>query len=173
MNVPCDGTDYYYKGSDQTDDPVLGYLCEAKPLKSSSGEWCHWPFIHNNVKYTSCSMVPVPGFNPDGKPWCATEVNSDNTVIPGKWVICEDEREIIYDGSGAGLKCPLPFLYNGIYFDYCTRKSNVKPVGFNDFYWCPNPRQVGDDNLYTTGNSIGKCTDILLPPGNNGKVYKY
>lgn len=79
--------------------------------------------------------------------------------------MCEDEREIIYDGSGAGYKCPMPFLYNNIYFDYCTRKSSTSPFGFNDYYWCPDPRSVEADNLYTAGDPIGKCTSILVPEG--------
>ena len=79
--------------------------------------------------------------------------------------MCEDEREIIYDGSGAGHKCPMPFLYDNIYFDYCTRKSNTSPFGFNDYYWCPDPRSVEADNLYTAGDPVGKCTSILVPEG--------
>ena len=93
------------------------------------------------------------------------QVNEDSTVIAGKWVMCEDEREIIYDGSGAGHKCPMPFLYDNIYFDYCTRKSNTSPFGFNDYYWCPDPRSVEADNLYTAGDPVGKCTSILVPEG--------
>ena len=75
INLPCNQADYFtapdYSGNDK---PGLSYLCEAKPLKSGSNTYCHFPFVYNNVQYTSCSMEPISGFNPNGKPWCATEV---------------------------------------------------------------------------------------------------
>ena len=75
INLPCKQADYFtapdYSGNDK---PGLSYLCEAKPLKSGSNTYCHFPFVYNNVQYTSCSMEPISGFNPNGKPWCATEV---------------------------------------------------------------------------------------------------
>ena len=166
QNVPCNGSTFFTATEDSTSDPILGYLCEAKPLKDKNNIYCHLPFYYNGIRYTSCSLEPVPGFNPNGKPWCAIEVDSDQNAVPGKWIMCEDEREIIYDGDGAGYKCPMPFLYDRIYYDYCTRKSTTSPIGFNDFYWCPDPNHVGENNLYTAGDPVGKCTEILEPPYN-------
>ncbi len=72
-------------------------------------------------------------------PILSHQVTSTGVVVSGKWGLCQDERTIIYDGSGAGSFCPMPFLYNRQYFDTCTRKSSVQSTGFENYFWCPNP----------------------------------
>jgi hypothetical protein len=48
-------------------------------------------------------------------------VSSNGLVVLGKWALCQDERTIIVDASGAGNFCPMPFLYNRQIYDTCTR----------------------------------------------------
>lgn len=167
MNVPC-GDENYYFGNVVTGitEPTLGYVCEARVLKSAnSSETCYFPFVYQGDTYTSCSMKIVYEFNPAGKPWCATAVDQNSVVLPGKWIICEDERQIIYDGSGAGFQCPMPFIFNRVHFDFCTKKKPDGSAGFADYYWCPDPNFVNDSNEYTANEPIGKCTEFLYPKG--------
>ena len=95
-------------------------------------------------------------------------MSSTGVVLTGKAALCQDERTIIYDGSGAGNFCPMPFLYNREYYDTCTRKSSSQPIGFENFYWCPNPKSVNltQQNLFIANGSIGKCNNFLIPSGN-------
>jgi len=166
-NVPCASQTFYSDGQTNFNLPGLGYICEARPIHSHDGnKLCHFPFDYQQQTYTSCSNKPVAGFNPEGKPWCATEVTANGIVVAGKWTLCQDERTIIYKGSGAGYFCPMPFIYDRVYFDYCSRKNIVGPDGFSPFYWCPDPNHVGANNEYTAGNTIGECTEFLYPPGN-------
>jgi len=111
-------------------------------------------------------MKPVASFNPDGHPWCPTQVDSELNVMAGKWILCEDERAIIYDGSGAGFQCPIPFIINRVHYDYCTKKKKDGGSGNEEFYWCPDPNYVLPDNVYNISSPIGKCTTFLFPPGN-------
>ena len=41
-----------------------------------------------------------------------SQVDANGVVVTNKWAFCQDERTLIYDGSGAGTFCPMPFLYN-------------------------------------------------------------
>ena len=75
------------------------------------GEMCHFPFKHKNVVYTSCSYVNIPGFNMNGEPWCATQVESDGiSVKEHKWSLCQDERSLILDGDGKLFSIHLNYL---------------------------------------------------------------
>ena len=96
------------------------------------------------------------------------QVSPSGLVVIGKWALCQDERTIIYDGSGAGQFCPMPFLYNHQFFDTCTRKNSNLSLGLEPFYWCPNPNSVdpSQQNLFTPGGNIGKCNTFLFPQGN-------
>ena len=167
LNIPCQGD--YYKGPPaesklNSDYKTLSYLCEAKIIKAlDSNEICHFPFWYQGVKHTSCSYRPVPGFNPDGKPWCATEVTEDGTVVSGQWILCEDERQIIVDESGAGYRCPMPFVHDRIFYDYCTRQKHDGTPGREAFYWCPDPNYIVNGNEYNMSQPIGKCPEFLIP----------
>ena len=171
LNIPCFGDDLYYKGTPTESklEPAattktLSYLCEAKPIKAlDSNEICHFPFWYQGVKHTSCSYRSVPNFNPDGKPWCATEVTEDGTVVSGQWILCEDERQIIVDESGAGYRCPMPFVYDRIFYDSCTRQKHDGTPGREAFYWCPDPNYIVNGNEYNTSEPIGKCPEFLIP----------
>lgn len=165
MNVPCGGQDYFF-GPTVTDanEPTLGYLCEARVIKTLvSGETCVFPFVFDNVTYTSCSMVDIGQF--EGKPWCATQVDANKNVVFGKWSLCQDERKIIYDGDGAGYACPIPFILDRVMYDFCTRTKPDLSPGFADYFWCPDPNFVTAENEYSAPNPIGKCTDFLIPIG--------
>ena len=61
------------------------------------------------------------------------KVDENNNVIPGNWVLCEDERKIIYDWSGAGYFCPIPFVYDRVVYDACTRLPPDDSPGKNSF----------------------------------------
>jgi hypothetical protein len=172
VNVPCEETAYYYDGSDDT-KTALAYICEARVIRSkTSTDMCHFPFEFQNTIFTSCSTKPVATFNPDGKPWCATNVGSTGVVVVNKWTLCQDEREIIYKESGAGYYCPMPFIYDRIYYDYCTRRNSEADEGFADFYWCPNPNMVDANNKYNQSYPIGRCTQYLFPPGTSQYNFK-
>jgi len=89
-------------------------------------------------------------------------------INSGKVALCQDERTIIVSGNGAGYFCPMPFFYNRIYFDTCTRKSSTSVQGLELFYWCPDPRATNNTpiaNTFTMGSNIGQCTDFLIPQG--------
>ena len=75
----------------------------------------------------------------------------------------------IFIGLGAGSFCPLPFTYNRVHYDHCTRaKLDGTQNEVEDFYWCPSPFDVDKDNgnLFQTNGKAGKCYDFLKPPGN-------
>ena len=95
------------------------------------------------------------------------QITSSGNAVTGKWGLCQDERDIIYDGSGAGQFCPMPFLYNREYYDTCTKKSASQPTGQETFYWCPNPNSVNvaQQNLFLAGGQFGKCNNFRIPPG--------
>ena len=67
---------------------------------------CHFPFIYQNVTYSSCAHGIRNGsngepWNLNGEPWCATRVDEDGlTVKRNKWSLCQDERSLILDGTG-------------------------------------------------------------------------
>ena len=52
------------------------------------------------------------------------------------------------------------------------RKSSTVPIGFEDFYWCPDPKAVdsSQQNLFTAGGNIGKCNNYLIPFGEQYKT---
>jgi hypothetical protein len=173
VNVPCNGTsdftngtNYFTNGTDVT-KPGLGYICEARVITSkTSQELCHFPFSYQQVTYDSCSNKPVASFNPEGKPWCAIQVSQDGIVMNTRWTLCQDERTIIYDGSGDGYFCPMPFIYDRVYYDYCAKKSHDGLARYENFYWCPDPRTNSTNDVYVyQGGYIGRCTEFLFPSG--------
>ena len=69
----------------------------------------------------------------------------------------------------------MPFVFNRVYYDHCTRTKTDGTAGVESFYWCPSPSDVTkvdlfDDNLidsiFTANGKYGKCYDYLKPPGN-------
>ena len=88
-------------------------------------------------------------------------------VTTGKWALCQDEKTIIYDGKGAGNFCPMPFLYNRQFYETCTKKSSTQQLGFETYFWCPDPSSVNisQQNLFLSGGRIGKCNNFLIPEG--------
>ena len=56
----------------------------------------------------------------------------------------------------------------GVYYDYCTRKKHDGTDGYTNYFWCPNPNDVDDQNTFSMdeGDTIGECTEFLYPPGN-------
>ena len=69
-------------------------------------------------------------------------------------------------GMESNTFCPMPFLYDGVHFDYCTKKK-IDGEGYEDFYWCPQPSFLDDKNTFSVeeGDERGKCTEHLYPPG--------
>jgi hypothetical protein len=165
LNVPCDNSTYFTDGNNMS-KPGLGYLCETRVITSKvTKELCHFPFTYQQVTFDSCSTKPVANFNPEGEPWCATKVSPDGNVMNYQWALCQDERTIIYDGSGDGYFCPMPFIYDRVYFDYCTRKSHDGASRYEKQFWCPDPRVVTANNVFNQGDDLGNCTEFLHPPG--------
>ena len=168
-NVPCDG---FHDGANMTlasSVTNLGYLCESRPIrsvKSSDGapEWnmCHFPFTYQGVQYDSCVLEQV-----HQKPWCATTVDGDNDNEMVAWGFCQDEREIIYSGSGAGSFCPLPFIHDGSFYDTCTKLAKDGATGvFEEFYWCPAPDHVDPEGQFALDGDVGKCLQFAYPERN-------
>ncbi len=165
QNTPCNEAGYYSDGVDDT-KPGLGYVCEARVIHDvTRTTTCHFPFIHNGVKYTSCSREPVTDLNPDGEPWCTTEVDDNGEAIEDKMILCQDEGNIIFHHYGVGTFCEMPFLRDRVYHDYCTRKSSSGPDGVTDNYWCPVPEFYDPGNTYVFGRNMGYCTEYIYPPG--------
>ena len=55
-----------------------------------------------------------------------------------------------------------------MYYDNCTRKNHDGTDGYTNYFWCPNPNDVDDQNTFSMdeGDTIGECTEFLYPPGN-------
>lgn len=160
---PYDCAQEFNDGSDTS--AALGYICEARHIKTKDSDIvCVFPFVYNNVTHDSCAFDINEDLESNGLPWCATDVHEDKT--PKKTAFCQDERELIIEKDGSGNFCPLPFLFNGVWYDYCTRKDPTSETKFVDYFWCPDPSAVNDTNEYISGNSVGKCPDFLKPPEN-------
>ena len=69
---------------------------------------------------------------------------------------------------GAGSFCPMPFVFNKVSYDHCTRaKVDGTANTVEPFYWCPSPEDVDRDksNLFLANGKHGICYDFLKPPG--------
>ena len=69
---------------------------------------------------------------------------------------------------GAGNFCPLPYVYNRVYYDHCTRaRLEGTSTLLEDYYWCPSPFDVDRDNnnIFQPTGKAGKCYDFMKPPG--------
>ena len=169
LSYPCnDSTFFTNKYEKDQNKPALGYLCETKSLEFENrlDTTCIVPFKYQGKLYDSCSYEKVEGLNPDGSPWCASEVDEQGNAIPQKLKLCEDERRTILYGKGNGYSCPMPFVFDRVYYDHCTRKNNTLQSRYSQFYWCPDPRDVIGNNEYVVDGGIGACPEFLKPPDN-------
>ena len=74
---------------------------------------------------------------------------------------------------GAGHFCPFPFLFNGQYYDQCTRRKKDGSIyGLEDEYWCPSPFNTTiiqghffGANIFYNGGQTGICSDFPVPIG--------
>ena len=70
---------------------------------------------------------------------------------------------------GSGSFCPLPFTFDRVMYDTCTRaKVDGTPNKVESFYWCPSPEDVDKDknNLFKQPDGqYGKCHEYMKPPG--------
>ena len=84
--------------------PSLSFICEARTFTTIDGDdpgkACHFPFKVNSTSgwYHSC-VYDKDVLNRD-LVWCATEVDADGVMVPGKSGICDDERRTTYKGPG-------------------------------------------------------------------------
>ena len=166
---PCNDSSYFldmktWDGTDVT-KPGLGYICEAKNIPTlDSFSVCVIPFKHQGVTYDSCSFEVLAVLNPDGnKPWCATKVDEYESTVTK--ALCKDERSIMPYGSGNGLYCNLPFLFDGIYYDHCSRKDFSMQSKHAKYHWCPDPTNLTETE-YISGWPVGACPEFLYPPDN-------
>ena len=169
FTYPCNDTTFFTDGTDLS-KPALGYICEAKIIPTlDSSSVCVIPFKYQGITYDSCSFEIVAELNPDGmSPWCATEVDEHGNAVLAKMALCKDERSIMPYGSGSGHFCSLPFLFNGIYYDHCTRKDFTMQSKFAQYYWCPDPNNItaSDEYEYFADRPVGACPKFLHPPDN-------
>ena len=134
----------------------LTYLCEAKLIMTiggpDPGKSCSFPFkaSENDNASNTCLFDYIN----EGS-WCATEVDKDGLMIPGKWGSCQDEREIAIVGEGAGKQCMLPFLFDRVWQSKCVMDPRDK-------YWCPTSLDISRE--FNEGNDeFGYCTEFLYP----------
>ena len=70
---------------------------------------------------------------------------------------------------GSGSFCPLPFTFDRVMYDTCTRaKVDGTPNEVESFYWCPSPEGVEKEknNLFKQPDGkYGKCHEFMKPPG--------
>ena len=167
---PCNDSSYFldmktWDGTDVT-KPGLGYICEAKNIPTlDSSSVCVIPFKYQGVTYDSCSFEVIAVLNPDGsKPWCATEVDENGNAVTK--ALCKDERSIMPYGSGNGLFCNLPFIFDRVYYDHCTKKDFSMQTKYAKYYWCPDPTNITETEEYFSGWHVGVCPEFLHPPDN-------
>ena len=77
---------------------------------------------------------------------------------------------------GSGSFCPLPFTFDQVMYDTCTRaKVDGTPNKVENFFWCPSPEYVDKDknNLFEPGNNpyYGKCHEFMKPAGKENEEY--
>ena len=70
-------------------------------------------------------------------------MDENGDAVVSKMALCKDERTIMPLGYGNGHHCNLPFLFDGIYYDHCTRKDFSMQAKYANYYWCPDPCKCG------------------------------
>ena len=80
---------------------------------------CHFPFKWNGIRHDACTVHDTP----NGKPWCAIEVD-DNGDATDAWAACSEDCPM-EETAGVcmttdGVRCQFPFKYIGITHDACT-----------------------------------------------------
>ncbi|TRY78180.1 hypothetical protein TCAL_06223 [Tigriopus californicus] len=160
VNTPCQG----YSDGDITGHGTLGYLCEARPTEAISEDGavkvCHFPFGFNNATYHGCVGPDVADPECAAHSWCATKVDENGLMVPGKWAFCSDERSMAYSQL-EGHYCSVPFLMNKRYYETCTRQT-LDPNTRMEHYWCASKLDTSLTETYVTGLK-GKCSDYLIP----------
>ena len=135
---------------------MLGYICEAKHIVTvggpDAGKACHFPF--RAYEGESISQTCIFDYINEGA-WCATEVNSDGIMIPGKWGSCEDERAIAYRGKGAGKECIFPFLHDRVWYSHCVLEPREE-------HWCPTSLGASQEFVEDV-DEFGYCTEFSIP----------
>ena len=166
VTYPCSDPTYFTnKEEKDTNKPALGYICEAKLLETPGSQSCSIPFKHEGITYDSCSFKDID--TPTISPWCPTETDENGNAISPTISPCLDERSTILDGNGSGHVCPMPFLFDRVYHDYCSRKDFNQTKRYAEFFWCPDPRKIsGDNNLYEPKKPVGQCPKFLHPVEN-------
>lgn len=89
-------------------------------------------------------------------------------MLPGKWGLCRDERTVILDNEAKGFYCPIPFAYNGRYYDSCTRLPSPQlaladPNSLEERYWCAPGDIHSDGDVSTQAGLGGLCDEYLYP----------
>ena len=94
--------------------PSLSYICEARPYTTLGGDdpgkACHFPFKVNATSAWYHSCVYDKDVLDRDLVWCATEVDAEGVMVPGKRGICDDERRTAV--SGPGKSCLFQFKVN-------------------------------------------------------------
>ena len=141
---------------------AVGYVCEARTKITKDGpdkvKSCHFPFKVEGQDEWKSSCVKNSTF---GISWCATEVDIEGYHLQDKWGLCEDERQIAYDGDGSGKMCIHPFLHKRIWYDKCY-PDNEDDVEEGKELWCPtvlNPTRLYNDDI----DEKGYCTEYMKP----------
>ncbi len=74
----------------------LGFLgCEVEENKTSTRQPCIFPFEFNKTLFNGCTTM----FNPQNKPWCATKVDAEGTVIEGYRGHCHETCPLDLNGT--------------------------------------------------------------------------
>ena len=145
---------------------MLNYAAKTIKTIGATVEACQFPFIYKGKVYDSCAFDFIEGLNPNGEPWCALEVNENQEVVNTRWGLCQDERHVIVTGPGNGNFCPIPFIFDRVYYDRCTRIDHTKEKRYGGFFWCPDPSYMNQTvfgSVYVDGEPVGTCPEILHP----------
>nr|CAB3263881.1 72 kDa type IV collagenase-like [Phallusia mammillata] len=103
---------------------------------NSNGAACVFPFIFENVEYTTCTTAG----RDDGLAWCATVPNYD---LDQKFGFCPHETLFTYGGNGNGDPCVFPFTFLGKSYDSCTTEGRQ-----DGYRWCATTSDFDADSKW-------------------------
>ena len=120
---------------------------------TTSGSLCRFPFIFKGKRYTGCTYTESP------TPWCATRVDTDDTVITNQWEDCDPFSCPIENinvpscttvsGPDPFKQCIFPFRHAGVVYNKCTTVGLDQP-------WCSTLTTSGGDHVSGKGK-YGIC----------------
>merc|ERR1712014_121182 len=146
------------------------------PCNTHDGTKCVFPFNYLGVEYYKCTYAASP------VPWCATMVDSNNTVVTNNWGDCSNTALsscpvedisilscVTEGGPKDNMPCVFPFRHLGITYTSCTNtgkdmawcSANTTTAGEHvegHYGYCPVTCPGGEDNTTTTASTTTSST---------------